>query len=594
MSRPRPGAAAAATGPAAGDTAGSGPAAVRGGQPRRPVGTFCLVLHTHLPWVAHAGTWPVGEEWLHQAFTGSWRRVLGLLGELADAGVRDVLTLGVTPVLAAMLDDPYCLRELHTWAGLWQLRAEGLADRPEPHLRELARYEFRAATACLADLEGRWLTGGLSAVLRPLVDAGVVELLGGPATHPFLPLAPPRVARGQLAVGLADARLRLGRAPTGIWAPECGYRPGLERLYAELGVERFVVDGPALRGDTAAARPVGDSGVLCFGRDLDVTYRVWSPRSGYPGGSAYRDFHTFDHPSGFRPARVTGRRVEPAAKRPWQRDAAAAAVRRDAADFVDVVRRRLGALADRHGRPGLVVACYDTELFGHWWHEGPDWLAAVLRGLPAAGVQVATLGGAAAAGHVGPPVELGPSSWGSGKDWRVWDNPAVADLAAAVAAVQRRLLSIVDARRRRQRDQALDQLAREAFLAASSDWPFMVTKGSAAEYARARAAEHVARFHRLADLLDRAAPAPAHPAAGNRATGNGSRAEAGAAAAGYAAKLRRIDGPFGHLDARTLGPAQPAADVDHRSHHEQHAENAEQGDHASASASRELDHTHPT
>jgi 1,4-alpha-glucan branching enzyme len=495
----------------------------------QPVGTFCLVLHTHLPWVAHAGTWPVGEEWLHQAFTGSWRRVLSLLTDLAGEGARDVLTLGVTPVLAAMLDDPYCLRELHTWAGLWQLRAEGLARRPEPHLRELAGYEFRAATACLADLEARWLTGGLSAALRPLVDAGVVETLGGPATHPFLPLLDPRLARAQLAVGLDDARLRLGRAPVGIWAPECGYRPGLEQLYAELGVSRFVVDGPALRGDTSAARPVGDSGVLCVGRDLAVSYRVWSPRAGYPGSAEYRDFHTFDHPSGFRPARVTGRRVEPAAKQPWDPALAAAAVRRDAADFVDLVRRRLTMLADRHGRPGLVVACYDTELFGHWWHEGPDWLAAVLRGLPAAGVRVSTLRGAVEAGHVGPPVELGPSSWGSGKDWRVWANPAVADLAAAVDAVQRRLLSIVDVHNGQQRDPALDQLVREAFLAASSDWAFMVTKDSAAEYARWRADEHAARFHRLADLLDRAEPA-----------------------AGYTAELRRIDGPFGHLDARTL------------------------------------------
>jgi 1,4-alpha-glucan branching enzyme len=172
-------------------------------------GTFCLVLHTHLPWVAHAGAWPVGEEWLHQAFTGSWRRVFALLDRLAADGARDVLTLGVTPVLAAMLDDPYCLRELHTWAGNWQLRAVEAA----PRLPELAGYEFRAAGECLADLEDRWLTGGLSAVLRPLVDAGVVELLGGPATHPFLPLLEPRVAAGALAVGLDDTKLRLGRAP---------------------------------------------------------------------------------------------------------------------------------------------------------------------------------------------------------------------------------------------------------------------------------------------------------------------------------------------------------------------------------------------
>src|SRR5664280_2914517 len=120
------------------------------------------------------------------------------------------------------------------------MRAEELAGRREAHLRALAGAEFRTATAALADFESRWRHGG-SPVLRRLVDAGVVELLGGPAT--------------------ADA-----------WM-------------------------------------VGDSDVVAFGRDLDVTYRAWAPRSGYPGGRWYRDFHTFDHPSGFRPARVTSRRT---------------------------------------------------------------------------------------------------------------------------------------------------------------------------------------------------------------------------------------------------------------------------------------------
>jgi len=500
------------------------------GTAERPVGTFCLVLHTHLPWLAHAGAWPVGEEWLHQAFTRSWRRVVVALEELAGEGRRDLLTLGVTPVVAAMLDDPYCLRELHTWAGFWQVRAEGLAGRAEPELRELAVYEFRAATACLADLEARWLSGG-SPVLRRLFDDGVVELLAGPATHPFQPLLDERVARLQLATGLDDARLRFGRAPAGIWAPECGYVPGLERLYAEQGVRWFCVDGPALHGETGRARTVGTSDVVCFGRDLSVTYRVWSPRAGYPGHAEYRDFHTFDHASGFRPARVTSRRTPPEHKRPWDRHAAAAAVRRDAADFVRVVRGRLEALAERDGRPGLVVAAYDTELFGHWWHEGPAWLAAVLRALPAAGVRVTTLRGAVQAGHVGEPVELGLSSWGSGKDTRVWDNPAVADLVAGSDEVQKRLLSTVDVHSGRSRDPVLDQLAREALLVTSSDWAFMVSKDSAAGYARDRARGHTDRFGRLAALVE----------AGDHT-----------AAAACAERLRAVDGPFGHLDARRL------------------------------------------
>jgi 1,4-alpha-glucan branching enzyme len=501
-----------------------------------PVGTFCLVLHSHLPWLAHHGAWPVGEEWLYQAWAHSYLPVVEVLRELAGEGHREVLTLGVTPVLAAQLDDPYCLRGMHDWLGNWLLRAQQAACSAGSALREHAGREYRAAAHALELFEGRW-RHGFSPVLRPLVDAGVVELLGGPATHPFQPLLDERLRSFALRAGLGDTALRIGVRPAGIWAPECGYAPGMERGYAAAGVRRFLVDGPALRGDTAFARPVGDSGVLCFGRDLGVTYRVWSPRAGYPGHGAYRDFHTFDHPTGLKPARVTGRHVPPHEKKPYDPALAAAAVSRHAADFVDVVVRRLRSLAAAHGRPAMVVAAYDTELHGHWWAEGPAWLATVLRDLPAAGVRVTTLRGALDAGLVGAPVELPASSWGSGKDWRVWDGAAVADLVAANAELQRRLLSTVDALTARgtargaARDAVLDQLVAEAMLALSSDWAFMVSKGSAVDYARRRAFVHIGRFHELADLLD----------AGDRDK-----------AAAVAAALRSQDAPFGHLDVRGL------------------------------------------
>ena len=65
----------------------------------------------------------------------------------------------------------------------------------------------------------------------------------------------------------------------------------MEREYAAAGVRHFMVDGPSLHGDTALGRPVGDTDVVAFGRDPSVSYRVWSPKSGYPGHAAYRDFH---------------------------------------------------------------------------------------------------------------------------------------------------------------------------------------------------------------------------------------------------------------------------------------------------------------
>ncbi|MEO6822014.1 MAG: 1,4-alpha-glucan branching protein, partial [Candidatus Nanopelagicales bacterium] len=312
-------------------------------QSAEPIGSFALVLHTHLPWLAHHGAWPVGEEWLHQAWATSYLPVLELLTRLGAEGGTNLLTLAVTPVLAAQLDDPYCQHDFRRWLGSWQLRAEELAASTDPALRELAGREFRASQDALALVEGRW-SAGLSPVLQPLVDGGVVELLGGQATHAFAPLLPDPVTAFALQTGLDDATARIGRRPVGIWAPECGYRPGLEQVYARAGVGHFLVDGPTLlsgRRSTADGWTVGDTDVVAFGRDLEVTYRVWSPRKGYPGGRWYRDFHDLHHDSGFRPSRVTSATTPPSRKAPYDSAAAGAAVEQDAQDFVDVVRRRL-------------------------------------------------------------------------------------------------------------------------------------------------------------------------------------------------------------------------------------------------------------
>lgn len=503
-----------------------------------PVGTFCLVLHTHLPWLAHHGRWPVGEEWLYQAWAGSYLPLTRVLAGLADEGHRDVLTLGVTPVLADQLDDPYCLAGLTAWLADWRLRAEHLAQRRDADARRLASVEFRAASEALDDAATGWRHGG-SPRWRSLADAGVVELLGGPATHPVLPLLDQRVARIALAAGLDDARVRLGREPAGIWAPECGWAPGLAELYAAAGVTHLVVDEPTL---AAAGRPtssawlLGDTDVVAFGRDLPVTDRIWSSRTGYPAAPEYRDFHAVDSDEGFRLWRVTGPTPD---KAPYDPDAARAAVERDAENFTAAVRQRLENLADREGRPGLVVAAYDTELFGHWWHEGPMFLDRVLRLLPAAGIRLTTLRGAMENGAVatGPDARVLPpaGTWGAGKDFRLWGGDAVAELVADGTAVQKRLLAVLDselpAGRLAARRPDLDQLVRETLMHLSGDWAFMISRDQAPDYAWRRALGHRDAVHWIADRLGEGGP----PAA---------RAAARTVAAGGA--------PFPGLDARAL------------------------------------------
>ncbi len=501
------------------------------------VGTFCLVLHTHLPWLARHGSWPVGEEWLHQAWAHSYQPLTHILHQLAQEGRRDLLTLGVTPIVAAQLDDPYCYDQQQVWLHDWHLRAVGMTADRDPATRAFGRWEATRARTTISDFE-KWSAGG-SSVLRDLADRGAVELLGGPLAHPFQPLLDPDVLDFELITGLTDAQLRVGRRPLGIWAPECGYRPGLEQHYRAAGITHLMMDGPTLQhvgADIHDAHPIGDSGVVAFGRDLDVTYRVWSPRRGYPGGRWYRDFHTYDHTWGFRRSRVTNAQTEPADKAPYDPERAAQAARSDAEDFVATVRRRLLDIADaRDGRPGLTVAAYDTELFGHWWHEGPLWLDHVLRLLPKAGVQVTTLQGALDAGLVGAPVEPESGSWGAGKDWHVWDGEGVHDIVADNSRAQARTLELLKTLEPDQgRNPVADQLVRNLLLALQSDWAFMVSHGSAVQYARRRHDNHHWSLAELSDLVEQFG-------------------WTGSAPSDLATRQRVGDGPFGHLDARAVG-----------------------------------------
>jgi 1,4-alpha-glucan branching enzyme len=511
-------------------------------------GLFTLVLHTHLPWLAHHGRWPVGEEWLYQSWAAAYLPLMGLLRRLAADGRSHLLTLGMTPVVTAQLDDPYALTGMQHWLANWQLRgreatarrgsAEGTGYASAEAMRAFGSRECDEAGLALEDFSTHWRHGG-SPLLRQLIDAEAIELLGGPLAHPFQPLLHPRLREFALREGLADAGRRFAHVPGGIWAPECAYSPGLEDDYAAAGVTHFMVDGPTLRGDTALGRPVGNTDVVAFGRDLQVSYRVWSPKSGYPGHGAYRDFYTYDHVTGLKPARVTGRTVPSQDKAPYDPERADHAVDAHVADFVDTVRRRLTSESTRLGRPAHVVAAFDTELFGHWWHEGPAWLERVLRALPEAGVRVGTLSDAIAGGFVGSPVELPPSSWGSGKDWQVWNGSRVSDLVRLNAEVVDTALATVDKALMQHaavgvptpRDFVADQILREALLTVSSDWPFMVSKDTAAEYARYRAHLHAHATREIAGAL----------AAGRR-----EQAER------LASTWNRADGLFGALDARRL------------------------------------------
>jgi 1,4-alpha-glucan branching enzyme len=479
------------------------------------VGIFSLVLHTHLPYVRRNGVWPSGEEFFHQAAVESYAPVLGVLESLAEAGLHDALTIGLSPMIAHQMQDAHMLRQLAWYLGVYELRAlrqttnyEGVFQR---EFKELAAH-YALFARRQADRLDTLPGGGIASAFDAFARAGVIEIIGGPATHPYLPLVrEPSLARAQIALGVAEHERLFVRAPAGMWLPECAYSPdaGIEDTLATAGVDHIVIDGPTMLrsagpGSTFAPRRIRSSSVVASARNLDVTYRIWSPTGGYPTGKWYRDFFHYDMEAGFKDWRVTSIRKPVEQKRPYEPERAAAAARADAEDFAALIARTLDERERETGREGHIVAAYDTELFGHWWFEGPiflEHLYRVLAEMP--DVRARSLKGALELLPSPEPVELVGGSWGFRKDDRSWVAPETQDMWDALGEVEADTVRFVDKFRDAGpgRRDALEQLVREAMLMQSSDWPFMVLRGRNLDYAGERFFGHRERWNYLVELL---------------------------------------------------------------------------------------------
>jgi 1,4-alpha-glucan branching enzyme len=431
------------------------------------VGDIAIVLHSHMPYVEGFGTYPFGEEWLFDAVIRSHLPVL--------ERARDV-TVTVTPVLADQLEAPGIPERLIEFTRVYRVGSAELdVEDVDPGLREACEAEAERHRRALTGLEA--VGGRALELFAEAGSSGRVELVPSAATHAVLPLVATREGRMlQLDAGLRSHRRRFG-VPRGVWLPECAYSPGLEHLLSELGFEHFCVDQSAHEADGAALRPIATDGPVAFPIDWPTVERVWS-LSGYPSASGYADFHRKSL-RGTRPWAIDGS--------PYRPEVAADLARRQGRDFAGAVAERLRRHRAERGSPGLLVFAIDTELLGHWWWEGPEWLTAALEALPGAGVRPLTLS-RALEDHPAERRPLATSSWGEGKDMRTWDSPSVADLTWTARSLELRVLREIAAGRLRGR--ALRRAARELLATQASDWAFLDYRRQAGDYPFRRMVDH--------------------------------------------------------------------------------------------------------
>jgi 1,4-alpha-glucan branching enzyme len=532
-------------------------------------GYLSLVLHAHLPFVRHPEHEDfLEEDWLYEAITETYIPLIDMMTRLSSEKIHFRFTMSLTPPLCAMLSDSLLQSRYRRYLyNLLELsNKEEFRTRNQPEFHGSALMYQRKISRC-RQLFDDWYRGNLIQAFRQLQDQGVLEIITCGATHGYLPMMLHRqAARAQIRVAVDDYQRHFGRRPRGIWLPECAYNLGDDQLLRENGIRYFFMEAHGLlygrpRPRYGVYAPVYcPSGVAAFGRDMESAHQVWSADAGYPGDSRYREFYRdvgydldynyirpYLHADGVRRNvglkyyKITGR-VPLHAKMPYNPEEARNVAAEHAGNFMFNRQQQAMHLHGFLGKKPIVTSMYDAELFGHWWYEGPDFLEMLCRKLhyDQKDVSLITPSEYLNENPQNQMIQPEMSSWGDKGYHEVWLNGANDWIYRHLHKASETMIELAERFPAASglQERALNQTARELYLAQSSDWAFLMTVGTAHTYACKRTRDHLQRFLCLNDQLRR-----------------------GTIDETYLAEIERRDNIFPHLDYRVFRTAQREATV---------------------------------
>ena len=495
---------------------------------------YILILQSHLPLVRHPEHERFLEErWLFEAISETYLPLLRVMDRLAADSVPFRLAMSFSPTLSFMLQDQFLMDRYRRYldSSLELAERECGRTRGDHRVAPLANMYRERYQRDRHDLNETY-AGNILAGFAAYAKRGNLELLAGAATHAFLPHYRDieELVRAQIELGIESHRRTFGEAPSGFWLPECGYYEGLDKHLADCGVRYFVSSahgvlfGNPMPSNGTYAPVRTPRGVATFPRDVYTADWVWSNDHGFPADAAYRDFYRdvgydlpleyvapYIHddgiriPTGLKYHAITGDTDDKAF---YQPELAARRVREQAAEYV----RRLRYHAERLETAlptdvPVVTSAFDTELFGHWWFEGPDWIEALMREFAAesSGMTPTLPSNYLQLHGTYESVEPSFSSWGSRGYAEVWLDGSNDWINRHIHAGIERLADVV-ARFPDEsglKERALNQAAREVLLAMASDWPFILNANTVVSYAKHRVTEHLTNLARIIEELSR-------------------------------------------------------------------------------------------
>ena len=524
------------------------------------IGSFVFMLHSHLPYYRMAGMWPFGEENLYECMSETYVPLLNAISELyEEEGIKAKLTVGITPILAEQLNDHHLQEGFVEYLDTRIAAVAKDLDRyPDPkvehsqHLKYLAKYYFdwfNHIKDCFVNKYNK----DLISAFKKYQDLGCIEITTSGATHGFSPLlATDSNLNAQFKIGSDTTKRLFGKKAKGAWLPECAYRqgyefvgkdgqkkwrPAIEVTLQNNDIEYFFTESHVIEGgnsvghrrvvgiygnieyiplpereatgyDTYSAYWLPDAQVAVMGRNDRAGFQVWSAADGYPGDGVYREFHKKDDKSGMNYWRITSSNTDLGDKMLYDPVLAMNQVNSNSDHYTTLLYHLLNDYKKANNKNGLIMVSFDTELYGHWWFEGVEFIKQVVRKLHNFLPEIERLtAGEYLEKH--PPVDtiqIPESSWGQGGHFYVWLNHLTEWMWPIINGCEKRIIDIVAKYEKIPEDKllhrALNQLARENLLLQSSDWPFLITTWQAKDYATERFEEHVARFEKIADMIE--------------------------------------------------------------------------------------------
>ena len=488
-------------------------------------GYLAIVLHSHLPFVKHPEEeFFIEENWLFEAILESYLPLLYNLYRLKKEDIPFKITMSLTPPLSNMLLDALLMDRFKRYVNSRIELTKELIKEGGSAKENLIFYRARFET--LFNFFENELKGNVINGFKKLEQDGDLEVITCSATHEILPLEVHRkIQEVQVQLGIENYRQIFGKDPKGIWLGECAYAPPISQILSKYGIKYTILDAHGLFNAKPAplygihAPIVSEDGVAFFGRDPEASKQVWSAKEGYPGDFNYREFYkdivyeldsekikTYIHPAGFKfdsgikIHRITGH-VGLDKKELYNRNKAEEMVEIHAGNYMFNRERQIEYLSHIMDRKPIVVAPFDTELFGHWWFEGPDFLYKLFKKIhkDSSVVKTITLSQYLEEYPVLQVSSPAISSWGDGGYFKVWLNDSTDWIYPHLYTIGKKMLGIVNKIKNPNEIQkrALNMLGRELLLAESSDWAFLITVGTAVSYAKERQTFHINAFNKI-------------------------------------------------------------------------------------------------